>query len=146
MLIKMVLLIPILPWIHRRTRQGGNCPPCRYFSHFAGRIGLNLKVGIYKQGYLKERSSGVLFKSRLWYKCAFNYLWTNKNRMSKQSWWFSLQVQRLRVQSPKLIIHGDEKNKGTTRTNTRKVVYTECGTNINSENKTIRSKRVILVK
>ena len=60
-----------------------------------------------------ERSSGVLFKSRLWHKNALNYLWTNKNRMSKQScdglvlsyWWFSLQVQRLRVQSPMLIIH-----------------------------------------
>ena len=51
-------------------------------------------------------------------------------------------MQRLRVQSPKLIIHGDEKNKGTPRTNTRKVVCTECGTNINSENKIIHSKRV----
>ena len=51
-------------------------------------------------------------------------------------------MQRLRVQSPKLIIHGDEKNKGTPRTNTRKVVCTECGTKINSENKIIHSKRV----
>ena len=51
-------------------------------------------------------------------------------------------MQRLRVQSPKLIIHGDEKNKGTPRTNTRKVVCTECGTNINSENKIIHSKRM----
>ena len=51
-------------------------------------------------------------------------------------------MQRLRVQSPKLIIHGDEKNKGTPRTNTSKVVCTKCGTNINSENKIIHSKRV----
>ena len=50
-------------------------------------------------------------------------------------------MQRLRVQSPKLIIHGDEK-KQTLRTNTRKVVCTECGTNINSETKIIHSKRV----
>ena len=36
---------------------------------------------------------------------------------------------------------GDEKNKGTPRTNTRKVVCSECGANINSDNKIIHSKR-----
>ena len=33
------------------------------------------------------------------------------------------------------------KNKGTPRTNTRKVVCSECGANINSDNKIIHSKR-----
>ena len=36
---------------------------------------------------------------------------------------------------------GDEKNKGIPRTNTRKVVCSECGANINSDNKIIHSKR-----
>ena len=36
---------------------------------------------------------------------------------------------------------GDEKNKGTPGTNTRKVVCSECGANINSDNKIIHSKR-----
>ena len=36
---------------------------------------------------------------------------------------------------------GDEKNKGTLRTNTRKVVCLECGANIDSDNKIIHSKR-----
>ena len=36
---------------------------------------------------------------------------------------------------------GDEKNKGTPRTNTRKIVWSECGANINSDNKIIHSKR-----
>ena len=87
-----------------------------FFFHTAGKIGLNLKVGIHKQGYLRKRSFGALFKSRLWhwsaFKLWFNYLWTNKNRMSNQScdglvlsyWWSFLQAQRPRVQSPNLII------------------------------------------
>ena len=37
--------------------------------------------------------------------------------------------------------HGDENIKGTHRTNTRKVVCSECGANINSDNKIINSKR-----
>ena len=36
---------------------------------------------------------------------------------------------------------GDEKNKGTPRTNTRKVVCSECGANINRDNKIIHSTR-----
>ena len=34
-----------------------------------------------------------------------------------------------------------KKNKGTLRTNTRKVVCLECGANMNSDNKIIHSKR-----
>ena len=36
---------------------------------------------------------------------------------------------------------GDEKYKGTPRTNTRKVVCSECGVNINRDNKIIHSER-----
>ena len=36
---------------------------------------------------------------------------------------------------------GDEKNKGTPGTNTRKDVCSECGANINRDNKIIHSKR-----